>query len=42
MKYTFCVLPFTFFFFFPTRVSALGDKSTVYVLLSTVPVLFMG
>ena len=29
-----------FFFFFPERVSALGDKSTVHALLSTIYVLF--
>ena len=40
MKCTFCVLHFTFFFFSPARVFALGDKSTVHALLSTVHALF--
>ena len=36
------VLRFVFYplFFFPARVSALGDKSTVHALLSTVHALF--
>ena len=37
MKCTFCV----FFFFFPERVSSLGDKSTVHALLITIYVLFI-
>ena len=39
MKATFCILRFTFFFF-PARISALGDKSTVHALLSTIHTLF--
>ena len=35
-----CVLRFTSFFFFFFTISALGDKSTVYILLSTVYTLF--
>ena len=37
MKYTFCVLRFTLFFFsFLAHVSVLGDKSTIYTLFSTI------